>query len=126
MIQDGDWAPGKNNKGIGPEPGDGFLEAFKTLILDHRDWFLHILRRHHSTRRNAGAKLASGADKAARYDFGMEDTTWDREWVSWAETHQSEATISVPRTFLLWTVKRSDRSYASLRNGLRAYSRTGR
>jgi hypothetical protein len=49
VIQYGDWAPGKNNKGISTDPGDGFLEAFKTLIHAHPDWFLDVLKRHHST-----------------------------------------------------------------------------
>jgi hypothetical protein len=82
VIQDGDWAPGKHTKGneISTKPGDGFLQAFKTLIHDHHDWFQEIHKRHHSTRRNASDKLASGADEAERYDFVMEGTTRDPAW----------------------------------------------
>jgi hypothetical protein len=92
VIQDGDWAPGKqfNGKEISTEPGDGFLEAFKALIHDQYDWFLAVLKRHHSTRRNAGDKLASGAEVAARYDFVMEGTTLDPEWKGWLGRNSSE------------------------------------
>lgn len=92
VIQDGDWAPGKHTKDneISTEPGDGFLEAFKTLVHDHHDWFLDVLKRHHSTRRNAGDKLARGADEAARYDFVMEGTACNRKWKGWLGRDSSE------------------------------------
>jgi hypothetical protein len=88
VIQDGDWALGKHSMDneISTEPGDGFLEAFKTLIHDHHDWFLEIFKRHRSIRRNAGGRLASGADEAERYDFVMEGTTPDPAWKGWLGT----------------------------------------
>lgn len=128
MIQDEYCAPDQHTKGneISTEPGDGFLEAFKTLNHDHNDWFLEILKRHRSIRRNAGVKQASGADEAARYDFVMEGTTCDREWKGWLGGDSSkrgydpgaENTFTVDRETVRSIVRKpSDQSACILSHG---------